>query len=222
MSIHAIGAPALILAVSHGMAQACDAIRARTAVHGSCALSTKATPNAPAHEGVALAFALTGLVRLAQNSDDQSGMLAVKIELPLHHGTRWFYSGTTTTRHLRLQAKGLHFHSGSRGVVVKVGADGLFIGDPHRVPEVLRGRHDAQDEPARLARQCPGGISVGSTTQEYELTWQGQSGYKTLRFTNGIGVTGATLDHGPSGTASELTLVGYDLGNKQATNPVLH
>ncbi len=60
--------------------------------------------------------------------------------------------------------------------------------------------------PAQVTR--PGGPSA-ETPVEYELRWQGQTGYKILRFTNGIGITGFAFDHGPSGSAAGLTLVAY-------------
>jgi hypothetical protein len=47
------------------------------------------------------------------------------------------------------------------------------------------------------------------TITEYELKWQAQAGFKTVRFVNGIGITGFAFDHGPSGAAVELTLVAF-------------
>jgi hypothetical protein len=48
--------------------------------------------------------------------------------------------------------------------------------------------------------------------REYQLRWQGQSGYRALRFVNGLGITGFAFDHGPSGAGADVNLVAYQAG----------
>lgn len=52
----------------------------------------------------------------------------------------------------------------------------------------------------------------GAPAQEYTLTWQGLSGFKRLRFINGIGITGFVFKHGPSGEEDDVDLLAYQPG----------